>query len=130
MEMYKKVYIKSEADLPTEDGDYFGMEIGSINSFMSVLDFKKDKELRDGNGAYWMKFVEWYLQPISAVNEPEKPTDEEIEKEAIALFESGMALENESPISYTHKQLRLHEAQTFRAGAKWMRNKLTDKERR
>ena len=63
-EMFEKVYVKIEADLPKEDGDYFGMEKGSTNSFMSVLDFKTDEELRDGNSAYWIKFVEWWLRPV------------------------------------------------------------------
>ena len=64
VERFEKVYVRTEADLPKEDGDCFGMEKGSLNSFMSVLDFKTDKELRDGNSAYWMKFVEWWLRPV------------------------------------------------------------------
>jgi len=104
MEMYKKVYIKSEADLPTEDGDYFGMERGSIESFMSVMSFISDWEFK--NRDYWMSYVEWYLQPIPAVNEPEI-TDGEIEK---------WARENSGSVSATINKI---------LGAKWMRNKLT-----
>ena len=104
METYKKVYIKSEADLPKKDGEYFGMEKGSMYSFMSVLDFISDKEFK--NRDYWMSYIEWYLQPISAVNEPEKPTDEEIEM---------WARENSASVSSAINKI---------CGAKWMRNKL------
>jgi len=71
----------------------------------------------------WIKIasikVERYLNTFVV----QKPTDKEIELRAIELLESGMALQNESPISYTHKQVCLHDAQGFRAGAKWAREK-------
>ena len=51
-------------------------------------------------------------------------SDEEIENEAQELFKAGMALEDESPLSYSHKQVCLHEAQGKRAGAKWYRSEL------
>jgi hypothetical protein len=44
-------------------------------------------------------------------------TDDVIETRAIELFDAGMALED-VPASYTHKEVCLHEAQGYRAGAK------------
>ena len=49
-------------------------------------------------------------------------TDEDIMKWAIALFEAHMELEDESPISYSHKRLCLYQAQGYRAGARAMRD--------
>jgi hypothetical protein len=51
-------------------------------------------------------------------------SDEEIEKRALELLAAGIALKEESPVSYTHMQVCLHEAQGLRAGAKWYRDQV------
>ena len=71
MEMFKKVYIKSEADLPTEDGEYFVFIRNGIGKDIFIWDNAgSDREI-------WIETFEWYLQPISAVNEPEITLTEE-----------------------------------------------------
>jgi len=45
-------------------------------------------------------------------------TDEEIEKAAQELYESGMALEDESPVNNSWKSVMLHMTQGYRAGAR------------
>jgi hypothetical protein len=68
------------------------------------------------------KILEAYHE--SRMKEIPEITDEEIEVEAQELYKAGMALEDESRISYTHKQVCLHETQGKRAGAKWYRDEL------
>jgi hypothetical protein len=70
MELYKKVYIKSEEDLPKK-GIY-------ITRFGSLIYRNELWKLPDGDRSYldFTDFkVDWYLQPI------ELPSDEEIENE-------------------------------------------------
>ena len=66
--IYRKVFIKSEADLPEKDGVYFAnrREFGetSIHYWKNNLARKRT----------WINGVDWYLQPV------ELPDDEEIER--------------------------------------------------
>jgi hypothetical protein len=55
-ELFKKVYIRSEADLPKEEGVYFAH---SVMSKISLIQCTLN-DLIIGNGVY-----DWYLQPIS-----------------------------------------------------------------
>jgi len=111
-ELYKKVFIRSEADLPKEEGIYFvGIktalyepeDVGGVGSIESYH-FNCDED-------NWLKEIDWYLQPIEPLPAPvtdaqqstKEITDEEIENTSIAYdepFRSG-----------------------FEYGAKWLRDK-------
>ena len=57
-ELFEKVYIRSEEDLPEEDGMYFinikGKGIGiNVCRFEVILDIQS-----------WMSNIDWYLRPI------------------------------------------------------------------
>jgi len=68
--IYRKVFIKSEADLP-EETDHFTVHLkGKSKWFTDNLRYEK------GDNSYWMVLVDWYLQPV------ELPSDEEIEQYA------------------------------------------------
>jgi hypothetical protein len=71
MELYKKIYIKSEVDLPKEEGNYFCNRNGfnSVQHLMTTL------------GKSYMREIRWYLQPIE--QPPDKPSDEDIQKAAM-----------------------------------------------
>ena len=71
-ELFKKVYIKSEADLPTEDGWYSVFNKRRIGGFGSSYYSQELKEL-------WIKDIDWYFQPITEQSSV-VVTDEEIEK--------------------------------------------------
>jgi len=65
---YRKVFIKSEIDLPKENGYYFfkygiiqGFGSGMIN-YIKGIDDKK-----------WLKNIDWYLQPYKLEQLDEKP---------------------------------------------------------
>jgi hypothetical protein len=76
-ELYKKVWIKSEADLPKEEGEYFCGE-------GSGLHYKHFSTTNFNNEEFWLKHIDWYLQPIEQIEQPEPSvqlTDEEIEKQ-------------------------------------------------
>ena len=73
MELYRKVYIKSEADLPKEEGEY----IVSHNYDKAVEFFCSDNPY---DISHWLEDIDWYLQPF----ELDMPTDEEIERECPA----------------------------------------------
>lgn len=54
-EMFEKVYIKSEADLPTEKERYI---CHRLNFGMDSIGWEK------GCSTLWMKNIDWYLRPI------------------------------------------------------------------
>lgn len=58
MELYKKVYIKSEEDLPKEDNEYFvyykKYGTGSTHIYLG----------NDARKYTWLNDIDWYLQPI------------------------------------------------------------------
>ena len=63
-ELFKKVYIKSEADLPEETGEYYSCLNGTINYRPFI---------KGGNifaEPYWMD-IDWYLLPIEVEKKDE-----------------------------------------------------------
>jgi len=80
MELYKKVEIKSEKDLPKKNGYYF-VNIGDkydISEDVFRWENGDDKLKKD-----WIKNVDWYLQPVDEKEQQEQKlqTAEEIVKE-------------------------------------------------
>ena len=69
-ETYEKVYIKTEADLPEEDGFY----IASCKNY-AVLEYHYCNEVKRD----WLKDIDWYLKPVEPVS------DEYIEKWANSI---------------------------------------------
>ena len=77
MELFMKVYIKSEDDLPKEAGDYsvqFKTGYGRILHFQFNGDVGWKIDVHD-----WIQNIDWYLQPY----EFDLPSDEEIEQFAM-----------------------------------------------
>ena len=75
-ELYKKVYIHSEDDLPKEEDNYWCMPVDPLTSFREVI-FNKD------NFYWWTEHIDWYLQPIPDQDLPKttnKPNLKELEK--------------------------------------------------
>jgi hypothetical protein len=71
-ELYKKIFIKSEADLPKESGKYFYLNsCGLLNQNYGYRKF--DKENTESYN-FWLNNVDWYLLPI-AEGEQEKAAD-------------------------------------------------------
>jgi hypothetical protein len=57
--LYKKVYIRSEADLPKEDGIYFVAKKDSLKSnWLKPLIFTIISKNE------WLNTIDWYLQPF------------------------------------------------------------------
>jgi hypothetical protein len=107
---FKKVYIKSEDDLPKEAGFYFvNWTPGHAhNTTMGVVYYDESiKGLWFGKGWY-----DWHLLPVTL------PSDEEIEAEIHkqCTFRAGDE-------EYTNS---LNERERI-IGAKWVRDKLTAK---
>ena len=98
--IYRKVFVKSEADLPEEDGYYFCGVKYENGAIADLEHFNlNDKEIINS----WLNDIDWYLQPV------ELPSDEEIEKASNKYSEEHFAMED------------------FVAGAKWLRDKLINK---
>jgi len=60
-ELYQKVYIKDQSDLPTEDGVYFvakkyNLKSAGVKPMIYTVISKK----------IWLKDIAWYLQPIES----------------------------------------------------------------
>lgn len=69
--IYRKVYIKSEDDLPKESGVYY---VGKRDFEKGLFHFDPNGrgKLQEYDVSYWIEFVEFYLLPV------ELPTEEEI----------------------------------------------------
>ena len=109
-EYYKKVFIKTEADLPKERSEYiFGWDKTEINVNSGISKFifypNEPEIVKETTEDY-----DWYLQPI----ESQMPSDEEIEKESKIFWSDSLPYTN----------------QAWKEGAKWMRDKskLSDRE--
>jgi hypothetical protein len=71
--IYVKKEIKSEADLPKEDGQYFTHQMKT--NYLDCMFWYEDD--RAWHVKSWLYHVDWYLQPI----ELDLPDDEEIVKQ-------------------------------------------------
>jgi hypothetical protein len=68
-QIYKKIIIKSESDLPKEDGDYIiCSNKDNPYHYTRVRSFTNDQ-----SELFWINNVDWYLLPV------ELPSEEEIE---------------------------------------------------
>jgi len=96
MEYHKKVYIKSEADLPKEDGIYFTFRDKTIKFIHAFIGNQPERKYYDGLTfeAFWLKYIDSYLLPV------ESPivTDEETKKQGKELIRF---------LSWYHKQINI-----------------------
>ena len=92
-ELFEKVVIKSEADLPKETGYYKAMD-KSTDEFREIY-FAEDISVKG-----WLSMVEYWLRPV------EQPTDEDILEWAY----------KETPIQSTFQLAYLHGAKAMRDG--------------
>ena len=101
--IYRKVFIKSEADLPEKEGRYF-VKIKGLPPEVIDIDIEYYSiRLNRGDKKNWINNIDWYLQPV------ELPSDEEIEKAGNEYSEECFAIED------------------FVAGMKLLRDKLINK---
>jgi hypothetical protein len=77
-ELFKKVYIRSEEDLPKKDGNYIVKDRENYNPH--YLPFVVSKAVINLNKDFWLNNIDWYLLPIADEQWQEKLTDEQIEK--------------------------------------------------
>lgn len=65
-EYYKKVYIKSEADLPKKDGDY--IVHSKTYKWIGLHNWKsfENESYPEYNQYSWLLNFDWYLQPIES----------------------------------------------------------------
>lgn len=109
MELYKKIFIKSEADLPKEEGSYYAHDRSYSNDFI-ITDFFDKKQ----HGIFnWLQNIDWYFQPLPESPAQGMPTDEEIELELKKylkdFFDQG-------------------EYDNMVSGAKWFKSRLAPQE--
>lgn len=79
-EYYRKVYIKSEADLPKEDGLYLSQSHKGILGDRIFGEYEKEKNYAYHHSAkFWLDNIDWYLQPIAdkAPIESKDPTEKQ-----------------------------------------------------
>jgi hypothetical protein len=60
-EMYKKVFINGESDLPKEGNYDYVMIKDTVNTNRGIIDLYY---VESGNKQYWLTYVDWYLQPL------------------------------------------------------------------
>ena len=88
-EYFKKVYIKSEEDLPKEMGDYLVLR---KTGYRTLLHFPFEGDVGWKADRYnWLHNVDWYLLPVTLP--VTLPTDEEIDIEG--EFEQAMKRKNQ-----------------------------------
>jgi len=66
MERYDKIYIKTEADLPKEEGNYYVHEINRPEWDLDNYSYASD------HSSTWLNNIDWYFQLV------EQPSDEAI----------------------------------------------------
>lgn len=64
-ELFKKIYIKTEADLPKEDGNYYTHSVLD-NRYLYKIWFNRDSNIEK---ELWLTEIDWYLQPIEEKEE-------------------------------------------------------------
>lgn len=113
METFKKVYVKSEADLPKESGYHFVCHKDQRHNYYA---FDNDGPFE--NRDYWSKHIDWYLIPDE---KPEKkpPTDEDIRKQSETEIDPTINVDFNDEQSSVAKRRRL-----WSYGAKWMRDQI------
>jgi hypothetical protein len=63
-ELYRKVYIKTKADLPTKNGEYFvKIKTPPFTQELTAVGFVWEHDENHIN-SFWLTKVDWYLQPI------------------------------------------------------------------
>jgi len=99
MELYKKVEIKSQENLPEKSTEYWAHFVSNFRALALV----KGINLKSGE-------FDWYLQPV------EMPTEEETEEAIKELGKESTAPDKETP------DWMLSD---IRRGINWLKNKLT-----
>jgi len=85
-ELYKKVFIKSEDDLPKEKGYYFVKKKAPDKRSHGFREYDVPIDIRWSNINFaqgkqdWLSNIDWYLQPI------EIPTEEEVNNNACKIY--------------------------------------------
>ena len=72
--VYRKVFVKSEADLPEREGRYFVKLKGLPPEVIDIAVGYYNLSPNCGYKEEWLDNIDWYLQPV------ELPSDEEIER--------------------------------------------------
>jgi hypothetical protein len=110
-EMYKKIFIKTEADLPKEEGQYF---IHTLQGRMFYINLYTIKN-------YYKEVIDWYLQPCPP--QPREVTDEEIYEKI--HFERALLLKGKGNMSIGRMQLdELEWMNLYQSVTKWMRSQM------
>jgi len=107
-EIYEKIYIKSESDLPKKTGNYFVAEKDN-NKYIFLCSF----ECNNVMSKLWLRDIDWYLQPI------ELPSEKLISEEASKQVSLYLKARN-NPTVDLHKR--------FVHMAKWMLSQIKGKE--
>jgi hypothetical protein len=81
-ELFKKVYIKSEADLPKDKGYYF---VGYKDAGKATVHYHHNNEA-------WIAFYDWYLQPIQPEPLSQRRTAEGIMPNILTIFSEANKL--------------------------------------
>lgn len=106
MELFEKVYIKSEDDLPKETGRYFCYDNYTeiITALIYEPSYKDDKE-------NWLKHIDWWLRPVEQKKLDVPSTKERFE--ASVNYSSYQSMPDGEPDFDTEK------ATIFDDGAAW-----------
>jgi len=90
-ETYKKVFIKTEADLPKEHTTYIVFDKSRYGKCVMYLEYNPyDPE----SIADWMATIDWYLKPVELVSDEdiEKWAYDESEQNICGDYERGIAI--------------------------------------
>ena len=81
-ELYQKIYIRSESDLPKEEGKYFvGLKLNGEHIDVYWWLNNVDKQFQN---EYWLNTFDWYLRPLPR---PERKTAEEMTEDEMDLIQ-------------------------------------------
>lgn len=102
--LYRKVFIRSEEDLPQSDRKMYFVGVKDNLEPEDVYEWfnYKNPVMADNQAEYWINTFDWYLTPVPI------PTEEEIDKE------------------FTRQGVETDYTIGKKYGAKWLLNKITN----
>jgi hypothetical protein len=88
-ELYRKVYIKDASDLPKEGIYYCHFKIHNSTGKLKKWSFTKGS-----NDYYWLRDIDWYLQPIEQSEGKAAESEKSVEEIAKRVLQEHMKKHN------------------------------------
>lgn len=121
-ELYRKVYVKSKADLPKGTEAYLSHSTSGHVAYRRFVPAKKldHATFENISGEWWMRNIDWYLQPIEQKDEDDNefgPIDlTNVEPDILTEQQKKIIKAVEQAESKTAEEIKCHSCVWFKIG--------------